>query len=255
MTEKSSDPKESIEQLKQAYQDFARPVGRSMTGFGCSMALVVIAAIVVGASVSWLLGIIGGIAVIALLIFISNRVEAPHKKRAKERVSQLEEQYGLSHQESFDVLFSTRTEAATGDKNEWKTFVTEVWGQAALTPTQKPEGTPESAAGPGSSNCPRCKSDSIDRKSEFKSSKKGHVAGQLLFGIVGNIVAGAAFGRTVENCECKSCGYKWVNEKGSAPAPGAPPALETPSLPPATCVSCGTPLLGEGPYCVRCMRR
>jgi len=65
-------------------------------------------------------------------------VEAPHKHRAKERVSQLEERYGLSHRESFALLASTRSGAAVRDKSEWKTFVTEVWGQIASPAAPKP---------------------------------------------------------------------------------------------------------------------
>lgn len=367
----ASDPKEAIEDLKQVYEDFAKPVGHSSTTFGCLMVLVIIAGIITCFYVSWLLGIIGSIALLVVMVLISNRVEAPHKKRAKERVSQLEQMYALPHQESFDLLLATRSGIKDGDKSEWRAFVTEVWGDAVLASAQKQEQISESTASAGhpvvkiesvfdesnqadpdkiaaivlecarmcshsklyiqdkipedkeqnargaceippgesllalidctsfgsaknclvfttsaiyghndwagktpgtvkipyseihsrifsdavsyeigldheqflnvsgagskkeiisllcrikerltgtsdaagSSNCPRCQSASIETKSEFKSSTAAHFAGQALFGIVGNIIAGAAFGRTIENCECKSCGYKWVNEK------------------------------------------
>jgi hypothetical protein len=124
--------------LKQVYKEFAQPVGRSLAGFGCSFVLVALAALVVGARMSWPLGVGGGVLVIVLLILVSNRVEAPHKHRAKERVSQLEERYGLSHRESFALLASTRSGAAVRDKSEWNAFVTEVWGQSASTAAPKP---------------------------------------------------------------------------------------------------------------------
>jgi hypothetical protein len=214
------DQKDATEDLKRVYQDFARPVGRSSVTFGCLTLLVILAAILSGIYVSWLLAVVGGIAVLAVMVCISNRLEAPHRRRAKARVAQLEKAYALSHQGSFDLLSAARSEAKQADKNEWKAFVTEVWGAAALTRERKQEQVPRAAA--GSSNCPRCNSTSVERKSEYKSSTAGHVAGQVLFGIVGNVVLGAAFGRTIENCECKTCGHKWVNEKPGKPAKGPP---------------------------------
>lgn len=135
MAESTIDPRD---ELKQVYKDFAQAVGRSATGFGCSAIVVALAALVVGARMSWPLGIGGGALVIVLLVLLSNWLEAPHKRRAKERVSLLEGRYGLSHQRSFDILASTVPGRVRG-RNEWKTFVTEVWGQSAST-APKPAG-------------------------------------------------------------------------------------------------------------------
>lgn len=220
-----SQAKDPTGDLKQVYQDYAKAVGGSEATLGCLVMLIIIAGIISCFYISWLLGIIGSIAMLVVMGFISNRMEAPHKKRAKECVSQLEKQYELSHQESFDLLLATRSRAKDGDKREWRTFVTEVWGGAALASEQKQELTLDAAV--GSTICPLCKSDSVARKSEFKSSKAGHFAGQALFGIVGNMVLGAAFGRKTENCECKSCGHKWVSEK---PVPKTSAKSKQPSL-------------------------
>lgn len=215
----TSDQQNPTEELKQVYQDFAEPVRRNSTPFGCLMMLAILGGIITCFYVSWLLGIIGGVVVLVILVYISDRVDAPHKERAKERISQLEALHGLSHQESFDLLFATRPAATEGDKHQWKTFVTEIWGTAALTSAQKTGQVPlpgqESIAEATSdpTTCPRCKSGSINRKSELKTSTAGHVAGQALFGILGNIALGAAMGRTIERCECRSCGHKWVNDK------------------------------------------
>ncbi|ABW68405.1 hypothetical protein Dole_2602 [Desulfosudis oleivorans Hxd3] len=141
------DPKESLEHLQKVYRDFAKPVGRSSAAFGCLMVLVIIAGIITCFAVSWLLGIFGGILVLVLVVSIANRVETPHKNRAKERVSGLEKLYGLSHQESLDLLAATRSGAETEDKNEWKTFVTEIWGEEALALAVKQEHTPKPARG------------------------------------------------------------------------------------------------------------
>ncbi|MBS1789333.1 MAG: hypothetical protein JST85_16530 [Acidobacteria bacterium] len=183
------------------------------------MLLAILGGIITCFYVSWLLGIFGSIAVLVILTYISDRVDAPYKKRAKERISQLEEMYGLSHQESFDLLLVTRSAATDGDKHQWKTFVTEIWGTAALASAQKtgqmalPGQGSIAEATSDPTTCPRCQSGSINRKSELKTSTAGHIAGQALFGILGNIALGAAMGRTIERCECRSCGHKWVNDK------------------------------------------
>jgi len=359
---------EAIEPLKQAYQDFAKPHGKTMMGFGCMMLLVILAAIVLCATGHWLIGILGGIGTLVVLVVISNAIESPLKKRAQERIAELESEFGLSHEQSLDLLKSTRTKSIVTDKNEWKAFVGAVWGPQAVaamkntglpisppggemvTATDFPEFIPVdlkdvkkvteivletakkcdsskmyvtdqipddkatnarqsceipaaeellvlfdctsfgsaknciaittsavyghsdwsgktpgtvkvpfaeihasdfadggfgeisiagtqylnvAAAGskteilaflntirvrlvgavasvPSATICPRCKKESVEVKAEFKSSTAGHVAGQLMFGIVGNIVAGAVFGKTTHKCTCKSCGYKWT---------------------------------------------
>jgi len=136
-------PKGLSEELKQVYQDFAKPVGRSMTGFGYLMDLVAVAAIVVGVSWSWLWGIPGGIGILLLMVFLSNRWEAPHKKRAKEHVSQLEKRHAVSRQESFDLMRSTRAGSERGNRREWRTFVTAVWGKSAWAATLQQPQLPE----------------------------------------------------------------------------------------------------------------
>lgn len=358
-------PNEAAEDLKKVYEGFVKPVKRSNATFGFLILLVMIAGIISCFYIGWLLGIISTIAVVVVMLYITNKVEASYKRRVKNRISQLEEIHGLSHQESFDLFHSIKLGSSVG---ELKTFVTEVWGDTVQVSAQeqiaqptsdekthlaKPasifdesgeaspdkiteivlasarkcshdkmylqENIPEkkaqnarascnippeeslivlidctsfgsakdclvctevavyvhndwggktrgtvkipypemrlrvfsdagsyeinlgndqflNTAGAGSKkeiidflfrirtnmvgdviadsvNCPRCGSDIFDKKSELITSKKGHFVGQALFGIVGNIVAGAALGHTIENCECKSCGWKWVNEK------------------------------------------
>lgn len=58
-------------------------------------------------------------------------------------------------------------------------------------------------------NCPECKSNLIECNTETRTKSSTHLAGQFLFGIIGNIVAGALSRYTVEISECKDCGYKW----------------------------------------------
>lgn len=355
------------EDLKKAYVGFVKPFNRLHTSLGCLTILFIILGITICFRVGWLLGIISTIAVVAIIFYISDRIEASYKKRVNKRISQLEELHGLSHQESFELFDSLKLGSKVVDL---KVFVTLVWGDVVSGSAQKKEQIAKStsdektqvpkseslfeesgeiipekitsmvldsarncshnklyilnnipekmaqnarlscsisseesllvlidctsfgsakdclvcteyaiyihndwsgktrgmikipysemrwriftdapsyeinlgndqflntaAAGSkkeifnfltkiktnmigevvvGSSNCPRCGSASIERKSELITSTKGHFIGQALFGIVGNIVAGAAFSHKVENCECKSCGCKWVNEK------------------------------------------
>ena len=124
---------------------------------------------------------------------------------------QFEALHGLSHEASFDLLSSTRSRATPRDKNEWKTFVKEVWDRGI-----DDSGQSHSMTATELNRCPECQSDSIDSKTEFRPDKKAQMAGQLAFGIVGQIAAGAALGRRVEQCECRSCGHKWERDIGSS---------------------------------------
>jgi len=216
----NKNPKEALEHLKQIYHDFAKPVRWSMLTCGCLIILVIIAGIITGVSISWLLGILGGILLVALMVYMENRFEAHHKRHAKERVSAIEKMYGLSHEESFDLLFSTRSGTNASDKNEWKAFVTGVWGEYALRKNQSVASAstatalPEAQAPTAAPICPRCGNTEVTEQTKVKGGKTtSTIIGGALGGIVGAMIVGpfveAFLSKSVTQYECKSCGHKW----------------------------------------------
>lgn len=126
------DHAQALKDLQLAYRAFATPKGRLDLTFGCLFFLVVIAALVVGVRFSWLVSIPAGIVLLAVLISISNRLDAPHVNRVKTRIAELETFHALSHEESFELVRFARSLTDSSDNNEWKAFVTAIWGPSFL---------------------------------------------------------------------------------------------------------------------------
>jgi len=120
---------EAREQLKRAIDAYSKPIGRLNNTFGSSILLVILAGIVVWIFYSWILGVLGGIAVLAVLAFLGMRFEAPHTARAKQAAANVEKDYGVTHEESLRMLLSDDLLTKRIDSSsESKAFLAQVWG-------------------------------------------------------------------------------------------------------------------------------
>jgi hypothetical protein len=133
-------PESAGDDLKRVYQEFAKRIEQGNVTFGCLFLVIPVLLVAIIAYPSFLaLGFIG---VLGLFFYIVGRLDASCKKRASARVSQLERQHGLSHQESFHILLATRSGGEPKDASEWEAFVTEVWGADVLAAAQKKGPSP-----------------------------------------------------------------------------------------------------------------
>ena len=117
------------EQLKCASDAYLKAIGKQVRIFGPLMLGVIVGGVIVCILYSWLWGVLGGIGVLVGLVLVTRCLEAPHKARAKQTVANVENDYGLTHDESLRLLFS---ETPAIDSSDFKPFVTEVWGADAV---------------------------------------------------------------------------------------------------------------------------
>ena len=135
-----TDKDQIIGEMTEIYNDFAKPIARSNSAFGCLLMPVLLGTIASCAYYSWTLCISGGLAMIGVLVAILEWLENPHKRLAKEKALMLGAQHGIEHKEMFDTVYGA--DFGT-DKSEWEKFVLAVWGQDTWNRAKQPDKSSE----------------------------------------------------------------------------------------------------------------
>lgn len=131
--------------LKQIFDEYYGPASAARTTCGCAGGLVVVAGIALWSHNRAGMAILTMVVVLTLDVLVWRRRAAPHNRRARERVRELEQGHGLSRQDSFDLLYSP----VTGIREHcdvFQAFVTAVWRAGADSGQAEAVGSaPESA--------------------------------------------------------------------------------------------------------------
>jgi DNA-directed RNA polymerase subunit RPC12/RpoP len=217
------------EEMKHISAEYFKRIGRFDLTLGCVAIVIILTGIAVCIAYSWLLGILGGVGVLALMVFVDSRLKAPHNERAKQCVATLEQNYALTHEESFELLLSNQGSSTTQASTELKAFVTQVWGQTAIDKVQKDEARrkKQQEVAAWVRGCPKCGSTSLISEKGGLEKAGGYVAGAAVGALIGTVLglgplagqastyAGAKEGSSGPGSylRCQNCGHKWKDEK------------------------------------------
>ena len=231
------------EQLRRIIDAYSKAIGRLSAPFGYLIVLAILAGIIVCLSYSWLLGILGGSGVVALLAFVNNRLEVAERKRAKENIAALEKNSELTHEELLDLLLlQGGSRARLRRSAALKAIVVEVWGKSAIGRIQnedqrqrgkrqqqrrdrweKRQREAGTKSEPRAAECPKCGSRDLMCEKSALGKAAGYVAGAAVGALFASVLgfgrlageamtyAGAKEGASLGPglYKCRHCGYEW----------------------------------------------
>ena len=184
-------PREALTDLRSALECYSRPIGRMNFTFG----LLFLVAIIVGV-VSWVfvhflscMGIV--VVVTVLLLVMAAAIQKPANRRALESVAEIEERYGLSRDESFELL---RSDQESAKVQELKEFIIAAWGDAYKKKLNVSAGEVQVAGTPV---------DTAGRAADEESSRGATPASKFECGECGAMLEVADAGRHVNCGGCK----------------------------------------------------